>query len=144
MAEGQSLDELIDGNNLDVKLLEELDLTASGDEFGQWYSDKVKGLRTDMVTLENGAEAMFYRPGDLDETKKHPMLLIIHGGPFSASPYHMFLAGRQTLLLQGFCLLIVNFRGSIGYGEDSLNSLLGTIGVNDAQDCGNLTKKALV
>ncbi len=47
------------------------------------------------------------------------------------------------LLMQGFCLLIVNFRGSIGYGETSLNSLLGNIGVNDWQDCGNVTKKAL-
>lgn len=47
------------------------------------------------------------------------------------------------LLLQGYCLLIVNFRGSIGYGEDFMNSLIGTIGENDVEDCGNLTKKAL-
>lgn len=47
------------------------------------------------------------------------------------------------LMMQGFTLLIVNFRGSIGFGEDNLNSLLGTIGVNDVEDCGNLTKLAL-
>lgn len=75
-------------------MLEKLDIAANGDEFGQWYSDKVSGLSYDMVTLENGADAMFLRPGDLDASKKHPMLLIIHGGPFSSSPYHMFLAGR--------------------------------------------------
>ena len=71
------------------------------------------------------------------------MVVIIHGGPFSASPYQMFLLMRQYLLLQGYCLLIVNFRGSIGYGRDSMNSLLGTIGVNDVADCGNLTQLAL-
>ena len=71
------------------------------------------------------------------------MLLLIHGGPFSQSPYQMFLAGRQLLLMQGFCLLIVNYRGSIGFGEASQNTLLGNIGDNDVADCGNLTKKAL-
>lgn len=96
-----------------------------------------------MIKLENGAEATFMRYGDLDSDKKHPMLLLIHGGPFSASPYQMFLAGRQLLMMQGFCLLIVNFRGSIGFGEDCLNSLIGTIGENDVEDCGNLTKMAL-
>ena len=96
-----------------------------------------------MITLENGAEAMFLRYGDLDPNKKHPMLLLIHGGPFSASPFQMFLPGRHLLMMQGFCLLIVNFRGSIGYGEDMLNTLIGTIGENDIADCGNLTKMAL-
>jgi acylaminoacyl-peptidase len=50
---------------------------------------------------------------------------------------------RQYLLLQGYCLLIVNFRGSIGYGGNAMNSLLGNIGVNDVEDCGELTKLAL-
>ena len=40
-----------------------------------------------MITLENGAEAMFMRYGDLAADKKHPMLLVIHGGPFGSSPY---------------------------------------------------------
>ena len=47
------------------------------------------------------------------------------------------------LLIQGYCLLIVNYRGSIGYGEIFLNTLLGNIGVNDWQDCGNVTKMAI-
>ena len=71
------------------------------------------------------------------------MITLIHGGPFSASPYHLFLLTRNLYLMQGYCILIVNYRGSIGYGEDSLNSLLGNIGVNDVQDVGDLTKKAI-
>jgi len=47
------------------------------------------------------------------------------------------------LLMQGYCILAINFRGSTGYGEDSMNSLLGTIGVNDVEDCGELTLNAL-
>ena len=143
LAEGQTLDQLLDVSNLEVNKLEELSIASAGDEFGQFYHDTVRGIKQDIFTLDNGAEAMFLRSGDLASDKKHPMLLLIHGGPFAASPYQMFLAGRQLLLMQGFCLLIVNFRGSIGYGEDSLNSLLGKIGENDVSDCGNLTKKAL-
>ena len=40
-------------------------------------------------------------------------------------------------------MLVVNYRGSIGFGKESMNSLLGNIGDNDVQDCGNLAKKAL-
>jgi acylaminoacyl-peptidase len=50
---------------------------------------------------------------------------------------------RQYLLLQGYCLLIVNFSGSIGYGGNFLNSLTGNIGVLDVEDCGDLTQLAL-
>jgi acylaminoacyl-peptidase len=71
------------------------------------------------------------------------MVVIIHGGPFGASPYQMFLQMRNYLLAQGYCLLIVNFRGSIGYGANAMNSLLGNIGINDVEDCGDLTKLAL-
>lgn len=43
----------------------------------------------------------------------------------------------------GYNLLIINYRGSIGYGRDTMNSLLGQIGINDVYDCGELTLKAI-
>jgi len=55
----------------------------------------------------------------------------------------MFLIQRNFLLLQGYSLLIVNYRGSTGYGKDFLDSLLGHIGSRDVEDCGNLTKMAI-
>jgi acylaminoacyl-peptidase len=70
-------------------------------------------------------------------------MTIIHGGTFASSPFDVFLIQRLFLLLQGYCLLIVNYRGSIGYGKDFLDSLLGNIGDNDVQDVGNLTKTAI-
>jgi len=126
--EGQTVDQLLQMSNLEVNMLEKLCLASAGDEFGQFYHEKVQGVQQDIFALENGAEAMLLRSGDLASDKKHPMLLIIHGGPFAASQYQMFLAARQR---------------SIGYGEGSLNTLLGHIGENEVEDCGNLTKKAI-
>jgi len=40
-------------------------------------------------------------------------------------------------------LLIVNYRGSVGYGYKSMEELLGKISEVDVEDCGNLTLKAL-
>jgi len=71
------------------------------------------------------------------------MCVLLHGGPFGSSPRDMFLIQRNFLLLQGYSLLIVNYRGSTGYGKDFLDSLLGHIGSRDVEDCGNLTKMAI-
>mmetsp|Transcript_41086 Transcript_41086/g.55806 ORF Transcript_41086/g.55806 Transcript_41086/m.55806 type:complete len:85 (+) Transcript_41086:1184-1438(+) len=70
-------------------------------------------------------------------------MVILHGGPFSASPYDVFSNVRNFYLALDYSLLIINYRGSIGYGKDSLDSLLGTIGENDVVDCGSLTQLAL-
>jgi acylaminoacyl-peptidase len=103
------------------------------------------------VTLENGAEGYFLRLSDealeatgaKGENGKYPMITLIHGGPFSSSPADMFLLQRNFLLLQGYCVLVVNYRGTIGFGKDFLESLLGHIGSRDVEDCGDLTKKAI-
>jgi len=67
------------------------------------------------------------------------MVTQIHGGPFSSAGWSYYLNSRSFLLMQGYCLLVMNYRGSLGYGEDTLNSLLGNIGINDVEDCGELT-----
>ena len=63
------MDQLLDASNLEVNMLEELNLASVGDEFGQFYHEMVRGVKQDMITLENGAEAMFLRSGDLASDK---------------------------------------------------------------------------
>ena len=111
----------------------------------------IKSITKERVRLENGADASLMRmtgehasqcPGK-GQNGKYPMLTLIHGGPFGASPLDMLLIMRTFFILQGYCLLIVNYRGSTGYGKDFLDSLLGHIGSRDVEDCGDLTLKAV-
>ena len=65
-----------------------------------------------------------------------PLLLDVHGGPHNAwngtaDPYHLY---QQELVAQGWTVLIVNPRGSDGYGEDFYMSVVGEWGVSDAKD----------
>jgi hypothetical protein len=57
-------------------------------------SDEVRSIKKDIIKLDNGAEGYFFRLSDdklkespaRGENEKHPMMTIIHGGPFGASP----------------------------------------------------------
>jgi hypothetical protein len=42
---------------------------------------------------------------------------------------------RMTMTHPIYLFIIVNYRGSTGYGQDSIQSLLGKIGDQDVQDC---------
>jgi len=104
--------------------------------------DLLENVKKKDVRLENGAEA-FLLWFENRTTSKLPVIVLIHGGPFSTAGGDTFLLNRNFLLLQGFALLVLNYRGSIGYGARALRSLIGLFGQNDVQDCGELIKAAL-
>lgn len=72
-----------------------------------------------------------------DATGRTPLLLDIHGGPHNAwgpvfDPVHLY---HQTLVARGWTILIVNPRGSDGYGEEFWSALTGSgWGRADEQD----------
>ncbi len=73
------------------------------------------------------------KPPGFDPTKKYPLLLEIHGGPFSAyGP--MFSAEVQLYAAAGFVVLYTNPRGSTSYGEEFGNLIHHAYPGNDYDD----------
>lgn len=59
--------------------------------------------------------AYTFIPKDLDRSKKHPLLILPHGGvhaDFSSSAAHVV----QELVQQGYSVIAPDYRGSTGYG----------------------------
>ena len=61
-------------------------------------------------------EAFLTEPDSLDTHKKYPMIVVIHGGPHGQQgPAFNFKA--QAYAGHGYATLMVNYRGSTGYGQ---------------------------
>ena len=62
------------------------------------------------------------KPVNFDARKKYPMLLFIHGGPWSM--YNVaFNWAWQNFAAQGYAVLYINPRGSTGYGQEFVNGI---------------------
>jgi len=73
---------------------------------------------------------------DPDATSPQPLLLDIHGGPHNAwngaaDPAHLY---HQELAARGWTVLLLNPRGSDGYGEGFYDGVRGGWGLADAKD----------
>ncbi|MFJ7679526.1 prolyl oligopeptidase family serine peptidase [Peribacillus sp. NPDC097198] len=73
------------------------------------------------------------KPCEFVDNKKYPLILEIHGGPHAmyANNYvHEF----QTLANEGYVVLFINPRGSVGYGQEFANANRGDYGGMDYED----------
>jgi dipeptidyl aminopeptidase/acylaminoacyl peptidase len=63
-------------------------------------------------------EAMLIRPPQFDETKKYPLLVLLHGGPQTMwSNAWGYRWNAQVFSGAGYVTLMINRRGSTGYGQ---------------------------
>ncbi|MFB3852672.1 MAG: prolyl oligopeptidase family serine peptidase [Vicinamibacterales bacterium] len=62
------------------------------------------------------------KPPSFDPSRRHPMILQIHGGPHSAYG-HTFTHEFQVMAARGYVVLFTNPRGSSNYGQEFGNSI---------------------
>ncbi|RXM97103.1 Acylamino-acid-releasing enzyme [Acipenser ruthenus] len=78
-------------------------------------------------------DALLLKPRKVKWGEKVPLIVQAHGGPHS-----VFVAEWQLLsavfVRTGFAVLLVNYRGSTGFGQDSIMSLIGNVGSQDVKD----------
>lgn len=66
------------------------------------------------------------RPPGFDPAKKYPLVVLIHGGPHSMWRDQFFVRWNYHLLAApGYVLLLTNYSGSTGYGEEFARSIQG-------------------
>jgi dipeptidyl aminopeptidase/acylaminoacyl peptidase/CubicO group peptidase (beta-lactamase class C family) len=87
-------------------------------------------------TVSDGTEVQGWLIRDPATTGPGPLLLDIHGGPHNAwngaaDDTHLY---HQRLAALGWTVLLLNPRGSDGYGEDFFTAAQGAWGVADAAD----------
>lgn len=123
--------------------------SASGLTAARAALAELRGARLERVCLpdeEGGAEALVALPPPtamaMGGAVACPWVLRPHGGPHGTA-VDAFDLQTALLLLSGVAVILPNYRGSLGYGADFAESLLGHVGEMDVADCAALTRAAL-
>lgn len=81
----QSLTDLC--NSIETQLIERLEVDTTEGSFN--LAEQLKCTTAETIRLENGAEAYFVRAAT--QSSKQPLVVMIHGGPFSCFHFSDFV-----------------------------------------------------
>ncbi len=101
----------LEGGKLSVLTAVNEDLFAGkklGDVEEIWYDSTKDGRKV---------QGWLLKPPDFDPSRKYPLILEIHGGPF-ANYGDRFDIEKQLMAARGYVVLYTNPRGSTSYGQD--------------------------
>jgi len=107
--------------------------TLNDDLAAQRTLGTVTELRTKSSHDGREIQAWYVLPPGFDATKRYPLILEIHGGPF-ADYGARFSYEFQAFAARGYVVLYVNPRGSTGYGEEFGNLIHHAYPGNDYDD----------
>jgi dipeptidyl aminopeptidase/acylaminoacyl peptidase len=80
-----------------------------------------------------GIEAFLTLPLGRSAASRHPLVVMIHGGPHGQQG-PAFTAKAQVYAAQGWAALMVNYRGSTGYGQALADKIFGDQNGGEAAD----------
>jgi dipeptidyl aminopeptidase/acylaminoacyl peptidase len=104
---------------------------------GAWMGNKqiapVESLR--FISNDNKweVEAFLTKPLGVTQGSKHPLIVMIHGGPHGQQG-PAFNLHSQVYAGRGWATLMVNYRGSTGYGQAFADGVFGDQNGNEGQD----------
>jgi prolyl oligopeptidase PreP (S9A serine peptidase family) len=75
--------------------------------------------------------------------KKHPMVVLVHGGPYVRGAHYGWNDETQFLASRGYLVLQPEFRGSTGYGKKHFEAGLKQWGLKMQDDIADATKWAI-
>jgi dipeptidyl aminopeptidase/acylaminoacyl peptidase len=103
---------------------------------------KVEALPTVSSFDKKPIDAWIVTPPNFDPSKKYPLILEIHGGPFSAyGP--SFSTDDQLYAAGGYVVVYSNPRGSTSYGEDFANQIDRNYPSHDYDDLMSVVDAAI-
>lgn len=103
------------------------------DLFGRKTLGEVRRITWKSGHDQRDIEGWVMTPPDFDETKKYPLILEIHGGPFAAyGP--SYATELQLFAAAGYMVLYANPRGSTSYGTEFGNLIHHAYPGNDYDD----------
>ncbi|HYN85026.1 MAG TPA: S9 family peptidase [Pyrinomonadaceae bacterium] len=87
---------------------------------------------------------MMALPPAFDETKRYPLVVLIHGGPHTMWRDQFFLRWNYHLIARpGYVVLLTDYRGSTGYGERFAQDIQGDPFVGPAADINDAADEAV-
>jgi acylaminoacyl-peptidase len=107
--------------------------TLNDDLFGNKTLGEVTRIAWKSSHDQREIEGWVITPPDFDATKKYPLILEIHGGPFTAYGPN-YTTELQLMAAAGYVVLYTNPRGSTSYGEEFGNLIHHAYPGNDYDD----------
>jgi dipeptidyl aminopeptidase/acylaminoacyl peptidase len=99
-----------------------------------WFTSKAGKRVHNMVAL----------PPNFDENKKYPLLVVMHGGPYSMWRDNWGLRWNYYLLARpGYVVLLTNYSGSTGFGEKFAQSIQGDPFVGPGREINEAADEAI-